>query len=373
MTEFVSARPPFAGDIAMQCAARSIEGVEVFMNDIRSRTQTLHGSEEAREAIVASLSTAGVQRVHSSYWASPTSFLANVKFGELADRFEDQQRVREYFGDLSGEHIFARWADEYAIACELGARAFVFHLIDYHPVDGAWEFTIAPSVVRQAMATITQQLLRKLDDRGLLHADSPVIELENAGWGLEFGAQTADDFVALLEDTWDPHGHLRVGWDVNHLMHALGLRDGRAAFLLPANEISPAMAEMEASSNGEITVLTERWIEANILEPRLDGRVSAVHLSDCVPKTEEFFRNGALTPAHVIGGTWDRRRAEGLALVLEHYDSHLPLGEGALDPLVMRRVIRTLADRHPLMVLHELKNSTDLWADVDMQRHRLWE
>lgn len=35
------------------------------------------------------------------------------------------------------------------------------------------------------MVYMTQQLLCELEDRGLLTDESPNIELENAGWGLE--------------------------------------------------------------------------------------------------------------------------------------------------------------------------------------------
>ena len=46
--------------------------------------------------------------------------------------------------------------------------------------------------VLDAMVVMLQQFLRELTDRNLLSDSSPVVELENAGWGLEFGAQTAE-------------------------------------------------------------------------------------------------------------------------------------------------------------------------------------
>lgn len=370
--EFVTLRPAFMADLAKQCEERSLEGTEVFMNDIRPRTLVLADDEDGTARLIESLAASKVRRVHASYWASPTSFLTNVNFSELVGRFGDIERMHEYYGDMSGRHIFTRWVDEYALARSLGARAFVFHLIDYHPVDGAWSFTISRNTVLQAMAAITQQFLRELDERGMLDAGAPVIELENAGWGLEFGAQTADDFVVIFESVWDPHDLLRIGWDINHLLHAIGLRDGKGVFQLPDEEITPEMARIETASNGDIDALAKQWVEANVLDPRIERKVCAIHLSDCAPKSDEFFRNGELTPRHAIEGTWDERRAKGLALVLEHYDNHLPLGDGMLTPSSIRRIIESLARRQPLMLLHELKNTKDLWADVDRQRLRLW-
>lgn len=372
LTEFVTLRPPFDGVVAERLDSRGLHGTEVFMDDVRPRTERLAADAAEWDELVDLLTGLRVSRVHASYWASPTSFLGNVRFAELVQRFEDVERLRQYYGDLSGRHMLTRWVDEYRLARLVGARSYVFHLIDYHPVDGEWDFTISRDVVLEAMSAMVQQFLRELDDQGLLSDDGPLIELENAGWGLEFGAQTADDFDAVLDAVWDAHGLLRVGWDLNHLLHAIGIRDGEAAFLLPEAELTPGMRWLEASSEGDIRQLAERWIATNVLDPRLAGRVGAVHVSDCAPNEHEYFSNGKLQPAFQTGGTWDDRKDRGLQIVLEHYDSHLPLGDGALDPEAIADLIRTLAESGPFMVLHELKNSTDVWADIDDQRRRLW-
>lgn len=372
VVEYVTCRTEHLAAAGGASAARGLAGTEVFMADMKTRTLPLAESEAEYAELVATLRAAGVRRVHCSYWAAPTPFVAGVQFGELVERFGGIDQVREYFGDLTGEHMFSRWCDEYALARDLGAETYVFHLIDYMPVDGAWEFTVDREVVLDAMIVLTQQFLRALDQRGLLDEHSPVIELENAGWGLEFGAQTADDFVRVFERVYDRANRLRLGWDLNHLMHAVGLAGGRGAFLLPDVEITPAMHEIEREAAGDIASLAARWIEQNVLDPRLIDRVSAIHLSDCPAKEVEYFSNGKLDAAYVTDGSWEEQQDEGLRIVLAHYDNHVCLGDGVLDPGTVRGLINALAARHPLSVLHELKNAGDVWAELDRQRERLW-
>ena len=370
--EYVTCRPEHLAAGGDAIAARGLSGTEVFMADIKTRTLPLAESDAEYAELVATLRAAGVRRVHCSYWAAPTSFVAGVQFGELVERFEGIDQVREYFGDLTGEHMFSRWCDEYALARDLGADAYVFHLIDYMPVDGAWEFTVDREVVLDAMIVLTQHFLRALEQRGLVDEHSPVIELENAGWGLEFGAQTADDFVRIFERVYDRTNRLRLGWDLNHLMHAVGLADGRGAFLLPEVELTPAMRELERAAAGDIASLAASWIEQNVLDPRLIDKVSAIHLSDCPAKEVEYFSNGKLDAAYMIDGSWEEQQDEGLRIVLEHYDNHVCLGDGVLNPAMVRRLIDTLTSSHPLFVLHELKNAENVWGELDRQRARLW-
>lgn len=372
VTEYITCRKHHLDAAGDAVRARGLGGAEVFMDDVKPRTSPLTESADERSALLTELGAAHVRRIHASYWAAPTAFVANVQFGELVERFDGSDRVREYFGDLTGAHMFTRWRDEYALAGDLGADAYVFHLIDYMPVDGAWEFTIDRSVVLEAMVVLTQRFLRELDEHGLIDEDSPVIELENAGWGLEFGAQTADDFAEIFARVYDPAGRLRLGWDLNHLLHAVGVADGSGAFLLPDAERTAMMDNLEQKAAGSIHQLSIDWIEQNVLDERLIGRISALHVSDCTAKTVEYFRNGELDEAHAIDGDWDARKAEGLRLVLEHYDNHICLGDGVLEAARVRRIIDDLAARQPLMVLHELKNASDLWADLDRQRTRLW-
>lgn len=372
VTEYVTCRSDDLETARDEVLIRGIRGTEVFMADLRPRTSPLAATPEERLALLSALRSAGVRRVHASYWAAPTSFVADVRFGELVERFEGADQVREYFGDLTGAHMFSRWRDEYALARDLGADAFVFHLIDYMPVDGAWEFTFDRRVVLDAMVVLTQRFLRVLEQHGLTDEDSPVIELENAGWGLEFGAQTADDFAEVFEKVYDPAGRLRLGWDLNHLLHATGIADGRGAFLLPDAELTPAMRELERKADGSIRELSAAWIDRNVLDERLIDRVSAIHVSDCPAKEVEYFRNGMLDEAYAVDGDWEARQEEGLRIVLEHYDNHVCLGDGVLDPAEVRRVVASIVARHPLMVLHELKNAPEVWAESDRQRARLW-
>ena len=61
---------------------------------------------------------------------------------------------------------------------------------------------------------MTQQLLCELEDRGLLTDESPNIELENAGWGLEHGVQVADDYRFVFSQVYDPRNKLKIGWEI---------------------------------------------------------------------------------------------------------------------------------------------------------------
>lgn len=369
--EYATIRESDVSTAGEAARSRGIRGTEVFMDDIKTRTLKLAETPEERAALLSTLQNAEVRRIHSSYWAAPTAFVGNVKYGELVERFEGTEPMREYFGDLTGEHMFSRWRDEYALACDLNADAFVFHLIDYMPADGAWAFTVDRQVVLDAMIVLTQQFLRVLENDNLVNESSPVIELESAGWGLEFGAQTADDFAQVFAKVHDSANRLRLGWDLNHLLHATGIDGDRGVFMLPEAERTSAMAEIEQHSNGSIQEFSMAWIAHNVLDERTVGKVSALHISDCTPKSVEYFSNGVLHEDYAVEGDWDALKDEGLRIVLTHYDNHVLLGEGALDPAAVRELIRTLAAKNPLMVLHELKNEADIWAAVDTQRATL--
>jgi hypothetical protein len=372
--EFVTCAVDDLPGAAAHIRALEAAGTEVFMNDIRPRTEALFRTEGEFCKLVNRFSEGAVKRVHCSYWGSPTAFVANIGFDELVDRFSDTAALRRYFGDMSGRHMFTRWCDEYALASAIEARAYVFHLIDYLHVDGAWEFSVSRETVLEAMVIMLQQFLRELDDRGLLHEGSPVIELENAGWGLEFGVQTADDFVAVLDQVFDEYDRLRIGWDLNHLLHAIGERDGEAAFLLPDGEISSSMRELQREAGGDGSELAKTWIKQNVFDPRLSSKVGALHLSDCPLKPEEFFRNGKLQGGYWTDGTYEEQAAAGLALVLEHYDNHVPIGHGILDPHWVRSFVVACAKQiqpRRLMVLHELKNEPDMWAAAARQQIEL--
>ena len=345
---------------------------EVFMDDIVPRNLSLFADDSEKSALAKKLSGLRVKRIHCSYWASPTSFLVKNKYNELVERFGDTEAVADYFGDTTGQHIFNRWTQEYELAHKLGAQAYTFHLIDYAPVDGKWRFTIPRSDILKAMMFITQQFVRILDERGLLASDSPQIELENAGWGLEYGAQTAADYRELFSQIHDPYDKLRIGWDTNHLLHAVGDQNG-ACFMLPLDEITEKMSCVK----GEAEDFARDWLAMNILDSALIPKIGAIHLSDCAIKRVEFFRQGKLTePYHselMKFHNPEEQGSYGLDIVLSAYDSHLPLGDGILNPDKTRDMILNMLSENPdIVVLHELKNSQDPLGSLSLQMERLW-
>jgi hypothetical protein len=349
-----------------------LEGSEVFMDEIVSRDLDLFENAEGKKRLVEQLQSLGVKRLHCSYWAWPTSLLTSNRLAATIDAFGGEEQTRGYFGDLTGRHMFERWTQEYELAKAIGAQAYTFHLIDYAPIDGRWEFEIPTGEIRQAMVFMIQHLLETLDENGLIDENSPRIELENAGFGLEYGMQQASDAALVLDQLYDPHDKVRIAWDMNHLLHATGIRDGRPCFLLPENEKTEQMHEIEESSSNASELEIE-WLRKNLLDNRLAGRIGAVHLSDCVPKTTEFFVRGKLAePYHselVSLGSWDEMEEYGVKIVLEHYDSHVPVGRGSLRPEDVRKTLEELASENDgFVILHELKNSEDIFEDVSLQK-----
>ena len=217
------------------------------------------------------------------------------------------------------------------------------------------------------MGEILARLLVRLEAAGLLRATSPRIELENAGWGLEYGAQTAGDFARILDSVQDKHHRLRIAWDCNHLLHAVGTR----CFLLPKEELQEGMAALEGRAD-----LPLAWLRSQLDDPRLRGRLGAVHLSDRLPTGTEFFRRGKLDEPwfSTLNALPDEASQEeyGAALVLDHYDSHVPLGSGVLPGRETAQLLQMLARDNPdFAILHELKNSEDILADLAAQREAL--
>ena len=349
-----------------------IEGLELFATDIVPRNEVLVVTDQ----LVADLVGIGVKRLHCSYWGSPTNFLMKVDFAELVERFGGRDALREYYGDLTGSRMLRRWVTEYRLASEIGAQAYVFHLIDYMTEDGSWSFSIDKELVRTAMASMLQMFLAALEEEQLLSADSPLIEIENAGWGLEHGMQTADHAVAVLREISDPHGRVRLGWDLNHLLHALGSGDGSVGeFQLPEAEITSQMRELLRPSPG-IADLADAWVASNVLDGRLAGAVGSIQVSDCPAKTVSYFENGSFVEPYSSRQRSMATRAEradfGLAVVLEHYDNHVPVGDGMLVPDRVADLISRGSGMHPeLVILHELKNSEDLLTDLRRQRAAL--
>lgn len=375
MNEYVALKSwPLDGQLARLQKTVPLTGAEVYCADLVDREKPLYKRPDELAALAAKLKAQGVCRLHASYWASPAAFLCGM--ADVTALFGSLEGVAAYYGDLSGHHLFDRWRQEYALACAMGAQAYTFHLIDYFPIDGLWRFSISRKQVLFAMADIIAKLLKELNDVGLLTADSPRIELENAGWGLEYGAQTAEDFAWLLTQVRDPHEKLCVAWDVNHLLHAVGVREGRGAFLLPEDECLPRMQALQERWGEDPAEFAWRWVRENLLHPKLTGRVACVHLSDCAWKKHQYFTEGCLEEPWrtelEMCPNWAEKEHYGEQLVLTHYDSHLPLGQGVLPGgAVYEALCRLDSARKDFALLHELKNSGNLPRDLAAQRSAL--
>ncbi|MDO4470815.1 MAG: BtpA/SgcQ family protein, partial [Bacillota bacterium] len=278
------------------CLENEITGMEVFMDDIISRDMLLFKNEQEKQKLEEKLKYLNVKRIHCAYWAYPTSFLTKNRFSELIERFGGADEVKKYYGDFTGKHMYERWVQEYEIASSLNAQAYTFHLIDYAPIDGKWSFTIPREDIRQAMIYMIQQLLNCLLERNLLSENSPYIEVENAGWGLEYGLQSAEDFEEMFCQIYDPFDRVRIGWDINHLLHAVGFseKEQRAEFFLTSEEITKEMKEMENKYGYIQSLFAEKWLKKNILNRSIINKITSIHLSDCKMKTTAYFKNGIL-------------------------------------------------------------------------------
>lgn len=366
LKQYAAAKPGMFSrrDAAALCKEYSLIGTEVYFDDLVPRDLPLGPGEE--RTFAEAVQTLKARRAHASYWAWPTAFLTGRNRAELYRRMGGAEGVKAYFGDETGEAIYSRWTAEYALCARLGLEAYTFHLIDYAPIDGKWEFTLSRQDILAGMAEMLGVFLSRLDQAGLLGPKGPVIELENAGWGLEYGAQTAEDFAWVLSQVADPWDRLRLGWDVNHLLHAVG----RERFLLPPEEITGSMAAQEGPG------LARRWLEYNLLDPRLRGRVGSVHLSDRPVTDTEYFRRGKLSQPWLgeleALPEGEAQEEYGVKIVLGQYDAHIPIGSGYLTGEEWARLLRELEEHNgPFALLHELKNSKDIFADLAAQRAAL--
>lgn len=378
MKQYLTLKPEQMPEDAQAFAQRISEeyhlaGMEVFLDDVKPRTLPLFSDEAGKQALLMQMKNICVARLHASYWAYPTAFLTGNRFAELVNRMGGEENVRAYYGDLTGDHMMKRWVQEYELAAALKADSYVFHLIDYAPIDGMWAFHMDKQAIRQAMAAMLQRFVNSLLEKKLLTADSPVIELENAGWGLEHGVQTAEDYAFVLEQIYDPFDRLRVGWEVNHLLHAVGkMSDGSVRFFLPEEELTEDMRRLEQEEGKDPRAFAHSWVRRNLLHPALRGKVAAVHLSDCKWKSEEYFRNGLLAEPWLSEiqalETWDEKEEYGVKIVLGQYDSHEVLGDGALNGGDVAAILAQLEEEnHGLMLLHELKNSVPVEPALQRQ------
>lgn len=366
-------------EIARMCEENGLEGTEIFMDDVVSRDRMLYADELGKKSLIEKLESLGVKRLHCSYWAYPTSFLTKNRYRELVERFGTVEDVKKYYGDLTGQHMYERWVQEYEIASAMHAQAYTFHLIDYAPIDGKWEFTISRDQICQAMVYMIQNLLNLLLERGIMTEDSPVIEVENAGWGLEYGLQTAEDFEEMFSQLYDPYDKVRIGWDINHLLHAVGFseKDQRAEFFLTYEEMTEEMRGLEDRFGRIPQIFVEKWLDKNILARGVLKKTGSLHLSDCCLKRTAYFKNGKLIGKYNDEmqslTEWDDMENYGVGIVLGEYDSHEILSEGILSGVIIRRILGKLQDAGvPAVVLHELKNSKDQKRALGKQLNELW-
>ena len=350
-------------------------GTEISMWDEIHPARNLFKNEDEKKAWIERFEGLRVRRLHSSYYSYPTYFLTKTHYGDFVRLYDGLENIKNYYGDLTGEHIFERWCQEYEIAKDMGLDSFVFHLIDYECIDGAAEITLSREEILQAMVCLLQTFIMYLIDRNLLSADSPVIEIENAGFGLEYGVQRADDYVYVLNQLYDPYDKVRIGWELNHLLHAVGkgADEGSARFMLCDFEITEEMRELEEICGHDSSKFCMKWLEMNLLDERLRGKIHALHLSDCVLKDKEYFRNGRLQGEYGEKIDSLKTRAEkedyGLDILLTHYDSHVPMGtDGVIVRDDMLRIIEKLASENPdLELLWELKNSKPIIPAIKKQ------
>ncbi|MBR6801392.1 MAG: hypothetical protein IKM61_06550 [Eubacteriaceae bacterium] len=355
----------------------NIIGCEVYCADIVPREEPLYNNTEELGKLIEIIKASPVKRLHASYWASPSSFLFGLNKEELYEHFGSEDAVKGYYTELTDIHLYTRWTQEYMLAKLSGAESYVFHLIDYFPVDGVWKFTISPSEVVECMVKMTKKFVDELYDYGFIDEESPVIELENAGWGLEYGIQTWKDYEYLFSQINDPLGKVRISWDINHLLHALGQKDGKGMFFLPDDEINEDMRVLQKKYSDEASLFAEMWIRYNVLNEKTAGKVATIQLSDCVMKQEEIFTCGYMNPPYRDTldslSTWEEKESYGEKIVLTHYDSHVPLGKGILNGKSIKDMISEIEEKYgEINVLHELKNSDDLAYDLKTQQNQLY-
>ena len=175
----------------------------------------------------------------------------------------------------------------------------------------------------------------------------------------------------------DPSGKLGISWDINHLLHALGEKDGKGKFFLPEDEISEDMKSIEEQYGEDPSLFAEMWIKYNVLSEKTISKVSSIQLSDCVLKKDEIFTQGFMNPPYrdTLESlcSWEEKESYGERIVLTHYDSHVPLGCGILSGKGMKEIIEAIEMINgEITVLHELKNSTDLSNDLKTQINNLY-
>lgn len=142
--------------------------------------------------------------------------------------------------------------------------------------------------------------------------------------------------------------------------------------MLQDYEITSKMAELQRMYGSKPKKFAMKWIESNLLHPAVVGKTNCLHLSDCELKEVEYFRNGRLQFSYGekidFLSTRDEKSDYGVGIVLDKYDSHIPMGKGVLLAEEMKSLIAELQKKNDTFVLlHELKNSRPLVPDLEDQ------
>lgn len=378
-------------EILEQRDTLGVSSTETYAPVLRPREEALATSLGDMKVLVRELESRESSQLHCSYFGNPTALFR----GPSSDAYEALLRnmggpdaFQRYYGDLTGEHVIARACQEYELAARAGLEHYTVHFgIDYSFSDGMYNYpleygldreTVVEGAIRQTGVYLSR-FESHLDRVGLLSKDRklPTIGIENAGWGLEYGIQTADDYRRLfryLEEVQAPLRHLvTIDWDFNHLLHSL-CRDesGRASFALPEEERTEEMRSLERSLGDTPGALAAEWIGIHVLANDLLPRVRCVHLSDSSWKTHPIFAR-----CQAVGDYFKRlaqesdpeaRAALGEEFVVTRYDNHLHMGSdaGMLERLRIAPILQAIAserrarllskeDLYPLRILHELK------------------
>ncbi|MEY4668919.1 MAG: hypothetical protein RL518_1618 [Pseudomonadota bacterium] len=364
---------------------------ETYAPVLRPREVPLASSGEEMESLIKQLEDRCASQLHCSYFGNPTALFrgpSSDAYQSLMATMGGPEEMARYYGDLTGDHVVARACQEYELAVRAGLGHYTVHFgIDYSFCDGMYSYPETYGLDREAVldgafrqtVVYLNRFESHLAQVGLLTPERnlPTIGIENAGWGLEYGIQTADDYRRLFRYLEKVNAPLRelvtIDWDFNHLLHPLGRdKSGRASFMLPEEERSDQMRALERARGELPGALAAEWIRVNVFAEDLVSRVRCIHLSDSSWKDHAIFAR-----CQAVGPYLDQLREErnpearaalGEELVVSRYDNHLHLGspEGMLESEhigpVLRAILKEVEDRvqkgaaqFPLRILHELK------------------
>jgi hypothetical protein len=365
-----------------------ITSTETYAPVLQDREVPLFTSKDELDRLIHQLRTRSSGQLHCSYFGNPTALFAGPSshaYQALLRNMGGPVRFAQYYGDLNGEHVITRACQEYELAARAGLDHYTVHFgIDYSFSDGMYSYpdtygldrdAVVESAIRQIIVYL-RRFASHLARLGLLSGDQslPTIGIENAGWGLEYGIQTAQDFRLLFERLEEVKAPLRdlvmIDWDFNHLLHALGRNSsGQASFMLPEEERTEEMKALETMLGSNSAALAAEWIRANVLSEGLLGRVRCIHISDSSWKSAPIFARCQALGDHLHKlmneQDPDARASLGENLVVNYYDNHLHLGssQGLLEREHIAPVFQALAQaraarskpQYPLLILHELK------------------